>query len=809
MPTFYDSTGKSHVLTQEIGRGGEGAVYFCEGNNEFVAKIYHEPVMEEKAAKLIWMAENNHEILQKVAAWVVEVLYDKPDGKIVGFLMPNINAKEIHELYSLKSRRVHFPDANWHFLIHTATNVARAFYSLQKYDHVMGDVNHGNCVVLADRTVKLIDCDSYAIKADEKRYACEVGVATHLAPELQKANLSEVERLPRHDNFGLAVIIFQLLFLGRHPFSGNYLGEKDKTLEDCIREYRFAFGKNSGVKNVKQPPGTLSLREVSPRVAELFERAFDEKTTRPSPQEWIEALAQLSENLEQCIFHPGHHFFNNLSSCPWCKLEGKTGLILFPFTIKGENGDGEKPFNIYTVENLIANIGKNSNLPATLPKPVFSRSSQPTPKFAEINEQERNKQIMIVGGYFLLVIILMVFLGVGVMCVLNFIMIFLFIYILDATGKPIRNKLNQNLAKIQNELEFIESDWFGLIASENKSEEALQIRNNVEDYKKLQQRSVKDLKRLHTDIRRRQFNEHLSSTNLRDADIWGMSDEKLKFLTKKGIKTAAEATEKRLLYYYNIDNETTEKLLEWRREVEGKFQYNSTPEITYAEKEKIKQKTSEERGKIEKEINKLLKTLGSGSNYLQQKQAELTEKSKELLEAKSQVEANINSLGGTTTAVAALVLVSFLTPIFGVIIGSNLSNNSASDYSTSPPPPLPDSASTDNLGYIIVPNENITDEEILELPETDRENITLKLMSEADTAIENKLYEVAEKKLIFADRFGTNDFQIVKQLGFVLYEQEKFSESLEYFKEAKKLVENGQSDDLDYRKNYIGMNYLQ
>ena len=25
-----------------------------------------------------------------------------------------------------------------------------------------------------------------------------------------------------HDNFGLAVLIFQLLFMGRHPFSGRY-----------------------------------------------------------------------------------------------------------------------------------------------------------------------------------------------------------------------------------------------------------------------------------------------------------------------------------------------------------------------------------------------------------------------------------------------------------------------------------------------------------------------------------------------------------------------------------------------------------
>lgn len=94
MPTFYDSQNKPYVLTAQLGRGGEGTVFSCE-NFDLVAKIYHEPITEEKAEKLRWMARNKPEDLLKIAAWVVDVLTDEPDGTVVGFLMPNVKAKEI------------------------------------------------------------------------------------------------------------------------------------------------------------------------------------------------------------------------------------------------------------------------------------------------------------------------------------------------------------------------------------------------------------------------------------------------------------------------------------------------------------------------------------------------------------------------------------------------------------------------------------------------------------------------------------------------------------------------------------------
>ena len=66
MPTFYDSKGQSYVLDQQIGRGGEGTVFFCPNDLSLVAKIYHAPVDDEKAEKLRWMAANKNDQFSKL-----------------------------------------------------------------------------------------------------------------------------------------------------------------------------------------------------------------------------------------------------------------------------------------------------------------------------------------------------------------------------------------------------------------------------------------------------------------------------------------------------------------------------------------------------------------------------------------------------------------------------------------------------------------------------------------------------------------------------------------------------------------------
>src|SRR5215472_1639810 len=289
----FDDQGRRVSLGAELGRGGEAAVYSIEGQPELVAKIYHQPPGPDRAEKLAQMVKLQNERLLALAAWPVGVLFTPGNKATAGFLMKNVSRlKDIHLLYSPKSRTREFPPkANWRFLIHTASNVARAFSVIHDHGHVIGDVNQSNVRVSPETAiVSLVDCDSFQISSDGKVYPCEVGVPLYTPPELQDTEFREVVRTPNHDNFGLAVLIFHLLFMGRHPFAGKFLGRGEMPIEKAIAEQRFAFARDVQHTQMLPPPSCITLDHLPLEIGDLFISAFGPdaaQSGRPDGRKWI------------------------------------------------------------------------------------------------------------------------------------------------------------------------------------------------------------------------------------------------------------------------------------------------------------------------------------------------------------------------------------------------------------------------------------------------------------------------------------------------------------------------------------------
>jgi DNA-binding helix-hairpin-helix protein with protein kinase domain len=335
LTSFLDSHGTPLRLGKRIGSGGEGDVYeLLAAPDTTVAKIYHKPLDAHKQEKLRLMARGCNDELKGISAWPTDVLSTRPGGPVVGFLMPRIaDAEPIHKVYGPTHRKETFPHADWRFLVRAAKNLAAAFYVIHKYGYVIGDVNEGNILVNDKACVRLIDCDSFQVRSKECLYYCEVGVAQFTPPELQKSGNFRLERTANHDNFGLAILIFQLLFLGRHPYAGVYSGKEDMPIEKAIAGFRFAYGRNARLKSMTPPPASVGPAIVPDQIARLFEQAFAESGTRnggrPTAGDWWDVLDPFESKLRRCSADAVHHYYAGLSACPWCRLEESSGVLLF------------------------------------------------------------------------------------------------------------------------------------------------------------------------------------------------------------------------------------------------------------------------------------------------------------------------------------------------------------------------------------------------------------------------------------------------------------------------------------------------
>jgi len=128
------------------------------------------------------------------------------------------------------------------------------------------------------------------------------------------------------------VLIFHLLFVGRHPFAGRFLGSGEMTIEKAIAERRFAFSKSKSATQMEPPPASLLLDDIPPSLGELFERAFRSDpgvNTRPTAVEWAEQLDALIGQRRVCSFDQAHVYYSNLRQCPWCRIEDEGGPAFF------------------------------------------------------------------------------------------------------------------------------------------------------------------------------------------------------------------------------------------------------------------------------------------------------------------------------------------------------------------------------------------------------------------------------------------------------------------------------------------------
>ncbi|TAE61155.1 MAG: tetratricopeptide repeat protein [Nostocales cyanobacterium] len=324
-------------LTVSLGRGGEACVYAVPNDEHLVAKIYHKPIVahgQKLQAMIANPPENPTANLGHISiAWPQELLW-AADGSntIVGFLMPRIRQMQpIMDFYHPGNRRQNSPLFNYQYLLRTARNLAAAFAALHASEYCIGDVNESNILVSNTALVTLVDTDSFQVSDPQANivYRCPVGKPEYTPPELQNKTFADYDRDSSHDLFGLAVLIFQLLMEGTHPFSGIFQGLFDPpTYEARIVAGHFTYSQKQKVP-YSPTPIAPAWEMLHPSLQELFVLCFEDghyhPHLRPTAQTWLSALTAVEESLITCDSNTQHFYYHHLQKCPWCERAAKLG----------------------------------------------------------------------------------------------------------------------------------------------------------------------------------------------------------------------------------------------------------------------------------------------------------------------------------------------------------------------------------------------------------------------------------------------------------------------------------------------------
>lgn len=347
---YWDNNGTGVTLGNRIGSGGEGEVYNATFVHGVVAhvpsavKIYSGSVSSNIPLKLAAMVHNPPQKLltnRFLIAWPTGIVHTRSDGqaRTVGYLMRKVNTTEFHEIGGwsnpsrrerrLRGRRSEFDYRN---LLLMAQNLATAVDALHKAGYVIGDINSRNVLANGAGRIALIDTDSFQVRdpASRRTHRCPVGTPEYTAPDLQGVKFTDVDRTVLHDGFALAVMIYQLLFQGRHPYDGLYQPSRGKrelrTVAEKIRNGGFVHYDPTYYKPTKE--SSIIWSSLPKDLQSLFRMGLVERRNQQQASRWVTGIDSALRQTKQCRSVKSHHYFG--AKCTWCEYRNGVGKDPFP-----------------------------------------------------------------------------------------------------------------------------------------------------------------------------------------------------------------------------------------------------------------------------------------------------------------------------------------------------------------------------------------------------------------------------------------------------------------------------------------------
>jgi len=296
-----------------LGQGGEGIVYRVDiGDERLALKLYRSPdnLKEQKILAMInsqptdcEVVINNRRYIQ--LAWPKQVVYR--DGVFAGFLMPYVDTDSSVTLdHYLDQSLLAERNTTEHFSLPLRLELARNLAAVVAHLHTQKiwfiDFKPQNIRVYdQSNLVAFIDCDGFSLSKDGRQFLANNFSSEYISPDALKKSLKPGELGEDQDLFALAVVIFQLLNYGIHPFSGVVNKERGaSTTDEKVAEGLYAYGR---LRHPSIDPNILSVHDCFPdTLRELFDRAFSFVPAYTAASVWVREIASILNNkeLERC-----------------------------------------------------------------------------------------------------------------------------------------------------------------------------------------------------------------------------------------------------------------------------------------------------------------------------------------------------------------------------------------------------------------------------------------------------------------------------------------------------------------------------
>lgn len=294
--TVRNTAGESVQLADSpFAQGGEAVVHAVPKYPNAVVKLYHPQVLEKRhdtlRAKIDAMTSEPTlaRFRQRAGlAWPKFSVFDE-HGQWRGYAMSRANGARMNVLAHFKAYGEHFPGLDRPALVSYILSLLDTIAALHRAGVMVGDYNPANFLCdQASGTVTLIDCDSWQLTAAGKTFHCPVAAPDMLPQELQGKELGKVNRTLESEHFSLAILLFKLLMLGRHPYDA--IGGAGPV--ENIRKGHFPYGLGGG--GIPKGVWFNIWSHLPYNLKDQFVRTFKEGAQNPavrtSTTEWIELL---------------------------------------------------------------------------------------------------------------------------------------------------------------------------------------------------------------------------------------------------------------------------------------------------------------------------------------------------------------------------------------------------------------------------------------------------------------------------------------------------------------------------------------